>query len=105
MQCVRVISHRSIRQFIDRHPVSAEAMERWYHTVVAARWESFVDVRSIFRSCDPVVVASENTVYVFNVGGNKYRIICAIHFNRKKVYILRVLTHSQYDRDEWKAEL
>ena len=39
---------------------------------------------------------------VFDVGGNKYRLITAIHFNRRKVYVRRVLTHAEYDRGDWK---
>ncbi len=39
---------------------------------------------------------------VFNIGGNKYRLIASIHFNRGKVYIRRVLTHSEYDKGDWK---
>jgi mRNA interferase HigB len=39
---------------------------------------------------------------VFNIGGNKYRLIAAIHFNRQKVYIRHVLTHPEYDRGRWK---
>ena len=39
---------------------------------------------------------------VFNIGGNKYRLIAVIHYNRRKVYIRQVLTHAEYDRDKWK---
>jgi len=39
---------------------------------------------------------------VFNIGGNKYRLIAAIHFNRRKLYIRHVLTHTEYDKERWK---
>ena len=39
---------------------------------------------------------------VFDIGGNKYRLITAIHYNRKKVYIRHVLTHTEYNREKWK---
>jgi len=39
---------------------------------------------------------------VFNIGGNKYRLIAAIHFNRHKLYIRDVLTHAEYDKERWK---
>jgi mRNA interferase HigB len=39
---------------------------------------------------------------VFNIGGNKYRLIAAIHYNRGKVYVRHILTHEEYDCDEWK---
>ena len=42
---------------------------------------------------------------MFNIGGNKYRLIAAIHYNRQKVYIRSVLTHTDYDRNTWKRRL
>jgi mRNA interferase HigB len=41
-------------------------------------------------------------LYVFNVGGNKLRIIAAIHFNRQKLYIRTILPHWEYDLEQWK---
>ncbi|MCB0190076.1 MAG: type II toxin-antitoxin system HigB family toxin [Caldilineaceae bacterium] len=52
-----------------------------------------------------MTVGTGNKVIVFNVGGNKVRLIAAVHFNTKTVYVLRVLTHSEYDRQEWKRAL
>lgn len=43
-------------------------------------------------------------VVIFNVGGNKYRVIAAVHYNRRKVYIRHVLTHAEYSRGDWKAD-
>jgi mRNA interferase HigB len=42
---------------------------------------------------------------VFNICGNKYRLICAMHFNTGKVFLLRFLTHAEYDKDQWKDQL
>ena len=42
---------------------------------------------------------------VFNVGGNKVRVIAAIHYNRKRIYIRAVLTHEEYDRGRWKERV
>ncbi|MCZ8269266.1 MAG: type II toxin-antitoxin system HigB family toxin [Beijerinckiaceae bacterium] len=50
----------------------------------------------------PVSDGSENALTDFDIGGNKYRLIAAIHCNRRKVYIRNVLTHSEYDRSAWK---
>ncbi|SFU34713.1 mRNA interferase HigB [Nitrosomonas eutropha] len=57
----------------------------------------FNDLRGTFASADYV-----DGLTVFNIGGNKYRLIASIHYNRHKVYIRAVLTHEEYDRDEWK---
>lgn len=58
---------------------------------------SFADIKRLFRSVDKV-----GKFTVFDLGGNKYRLIAAIHYNRKKVYIRHVLTHAEYDQDTWK---
>ena len=57
----------------------------------------FVDLRSIFPSADQV-----GKLTVFNIGGNKARLIAAVHYNRRKVYIHAVLTHNEYDEGKWK---
>jgi len=58
---------------------------------------SFADLRDTFPMADKV-----GNLIVFNIGGNKYRLIASIHFNRNKVYIRHVLTHSEYDKGAWK---
>jgi len=58
---------------------------------------SFAELRNMFSSADKI-----GKLTVFNIGGNKVRIIAAIHYNRKKVYIRAVLTHKEYDTEKWK---
>jgi len=58
---------------------------------------SIEEVRSVFPSADKV-----GKLTVFNIGGNKVRLITAIHYNRKKIYIRAVLTHKEYDEGSWK---
>jgi len=55
-------------------------------------------LRSAFPTADKV-----GDLIVFNIGGNKYRLIASVHFNRGKVYVRSVLTHQAYDREEWKT--
>lgn len=62
-----------------------------------AEFESFAELRAAFPSADLV-----GQWVVFNIGGNKYRLITSIHFNRGKVYIRNVLTHQAYSKEEWK---
>lgn len=64
-----------------------------------------VDVRRTFPSADMVTVASGRQVIVFNVCGNEFRLIVAVHFDRQKVFILRLLSHAEYSKENWKAEL
>jgi mRNA interferase HigB len=57
-------------------------------------------LRETFASADYV-----DGLTVFNIGGNKYRLIASIHYNRRKVYIRNVLTHAEYDRETWKRRI
>jgi mRNA interferase HigB len=102
---MRVISRKRLREFAERYPDAAEPLEKWYRLFREAEWENHQDVRRVFRHADMVTVASEKTVTVFNVGGNKYRLIAAIHYNRQCVYVLRVLTHADYSKNFWKDTL
>ncbi len=60
-------------------------------------FSDFNELRETFASADYV-----DGLTVFNIGGNKYRLIASIHYNRRKVYIRNVLTHAEYDREGWK---
>jgi mRNA interferase HigB len=88
-----------------RHADAAEPLDRWYRIARSARWNSLADVRIEFPQADVVNVASGNQVTVFNVGGNTYRLITAIHYNRQIVYTLRVMTHAEYSRGKWQEHL
>ena len=62
-------------------------------------------MRRVYPHADPVTVASGNTVTVFNIRGNKYRLIAAIHYNRRRAYVLRLLRHVEYSKNLWKDSL
>jgi len=62
--------------------------------VGAAEWSRPTDIKEMFRSAD--IVANERVV--FNVGGNKYRLVAAIHYRGKRIYIRFIGTHAEYDR-------
>lgn len=64
-----------------------------------------MDVRKLYPTADAVTVRSNKVVTVFNTGGNKYRLIVAIHYNTGKIFVLRFLTHPEYDRGAWKERL
>jgi len=94
---VHVISRKALKQFWARHPDSKTALVRWHKAMTHAEFESFAELRAAFPSADLV----EQWV-VFNIRGNKYRLIASIHFNRGKVYVRHVLTHSEYAKGSWK---
>src|SRR6202043_3499674 len=74
-------------------------LEAWYKVVAAADWRRWSDVRSTFRTADVV-----GDCVVFNVGGNNYRLIARIRYKLHKVFVLKVMTHSEYSRQRWPEE-
>ncbi len=94
---MHIISRKALREFAHRHPDSKTALDSWFHLLRTNRFESFHALHQVFPSADKV-----GELIVFNIGGNKYRLIAAIHFNRQKVFIRHVLTHPEYDRGRWK---
>lgn len=98
--CKQFYAHyfaEGVREFSRRHPNNANALDTWFRMIETNHFASFVDLRSTFPGVDRV-----KQLYVFNIGGNNYRLIAAIHFNRQKVFIRRILTHAEYDRGDWK---
>ena len=94
---MHVIPRKSLRQFWERHSDSKKPLSRWFKIMEKNDFVSFSDLRDTFPEADKV-----GDLIVFNIGGNKYRLIASIHFNRNKVYIRHVLTHSEYDKGAWK---
>ena len=93
---VHVITRRRLNDFGQDHPECASSLEAWYRIMKHTDFDSLADVRRTFPSADRV-----GRFTVFNIGGNKARLIVAIHYNRKKIYIRHVLTHAEYDRGTW----
>jgi len=102
---MRIIKPGRIREFIQVHSGAEASLMGWLEAAKAASWESLMSVRQTWRHADGVKVASGRTVTVFNIAGNAYRLITAIHYDRQTVYVLRFMTHAEYSKDRWKQEL
>ena len=94
---MRLITRRRLLEFSEIYPDAEEPLERWYRIMKHGEFGSLAEVRKVFPSADKV-----GNLTVFNIGGNKYRLIVAIHYNRQIVYIRHVLRHKEYDKDKWK---
>ena len=94
---MHIISRKALRLFWEKHPDSQLALARWFKIVQQTDFRDFNAIRMAFPSADKV-----GKWIVFNIGGNKYRLITSIHFNRGRVYIRHVLTHKEYDKGSWK---
>ena len=78
--CMHVISRKTLRQFWAQHPDSEHALTRWFKIMQRHDFTSFETLRATFPTADIV-----GEFMVFNIGGNTYRLITAIHFTRRKV--------------------
>lgn len=96
---MHVISRPVLVNFGAIYPDAKNPLQAWFRTMESEVFTDFNDLRATFASADYV-----DGLTVFNIGGNKYRLITSIHYNRKKVYIRDVLTQATYDRSEWKRK-
>lgn len=96
---MHVISEKMLRDFWLLHPDAEPTLRAWCRVVNQAKWKTFAEVREAFPHADLV-----GDLTVFNIGGNKYRLVVAIHLNRSKVFVRHILTHAQYDLDQWKGK-
>jgi len=94
---MHIISRKTLRLFWEQYPDTQSSLLRWLKIMQQNDYQSFDALRSTLPSADKV-----GDLIIFNIGGNKYRLITSIHFNRVKVYIRHILTHKEYDRGEWK---
>ena len=95
---MRIITRRPLRQFGGKWPAAVSPLREWYKIVSRATWHSFADVKATLGQTDRVKVASGQSVCVFDIGGNKFRLIAFVSYATGKIYVLRVLTHSEYDK-------
>lgn len=89
-----VISYGTLKAFYDRHPDAEEALNNWYKLVLSSDWSQLSDIKQVFNSVDYV----GNDRFVFNIRGNRYRLIAMILFNIRTVFIRFVGTHAEYDK-------
>jgi mRNA interferase HigB len=94
---VRIVRREAIAEFQKKHPDSIAPLGRWIGIVEAAVWKTTADVRVTFSNADFV-----GRKVVFNVGGNKYRLISTISFEFQIVSVEAVLTRKEYDKGKWK---
>ena len=96
---MHIITRKRLNEYAAKHPTAASGLARWYQALKKQDPANFVELRHIFPQADQV-----DGLTVFNIGGNKARLIAALHYNRRKVYIRAVLTHAEYDIGKWKEK-
>ena len=91
---MRIISRKALREFWERHPDAQQALQAWYADAKFASWRTPADIKRVYRNASIVA----NNRVVFNIKGNRYRLIVAINYEYGIVYIRFVGTHEEYDR-------
>jgi mRNA interferase HigB len=103
---VRIITETQVLRFARQYPRAASALENWRKAVKAARWQSLGEVRRTYPHADATRdVKSGREVTIFNICGNSYRLITAIHYNTGKLFVMRFMDHEEYDKERWKQTL
>lgn len=100
---MRIIKNIRLRELAARHPACAPAVAHWTNLITGS-FANLVELRRVFPHADQVTVKSQRTITIFNLS-RSYRLITAIHYNAQRVFILRLLTHAEYDKNHWKNEL
>jgi mRNA interferase HigB len=115
---VRIIKTQKLIEFLAAHADSRGPLLKWFATTKKSRWKNLTEMRSTFSHADEVIAGSGKAVVVFNIKGNRYRLITAVHYEKVvnditgqqkivegKVYLFYFLTHADYDKDKWKDQL
>ncbi len=96
---MHIISKKKITDFIAKFPDSESSLFSWYSIVNTVNFSDFIELRNWFPSADLV---GRRTV--FNIGGNKYRMITRVNFVSRRIFILYILTHYEYSKGKWKKD-
>jgi mRNA interferase HigB len=96
---MHVISLRLLRAFWERHPRSETSLRAWYQVVRHANGSSLGDLQQTYPTADQV-----ERLTVFSIGGNEFRLVARVEYQRQEVYVRAVLTHAEYEREAWKRD-
>ncbi|MBE9159626.1 type II toxin-antitoxin system HigB family toxin [Nodosilinea sp. LEGE 06152] len=96
---MHLISIRKLRNDVAKYPDVKQVVEAWYSVAKKARWENLEDIRQIYRDAEAV-----GNFTVFNIKGNKYRLIVGIDYGSQTIFYKYLLTHADYDKDKWKND-
>lgn len=95
---MKIISNSALRAFAVDHPQAAAPLQGWRRVIEKNRFANWAELKVAFNAVDKV-----GELAVFDIGGNKYRLIAYIRFEKQIAYIKAVLTHQDYDKGAWKS--
>jgi mRNA interferase HigB len=94
---MHVVTQKRIWEAKEKWPQSATALDAWFRIMKASEPQSFAEMKEIFPATDKV-----GSHHVFDIGGNKIRLIATVHYRAKRVFIRHILDHPEYDKGKWK---
>jgi mRNA interferase HigB len=96
---MHVISRRKLRHYCKEHADCCDALDDWYVTASKSEWTNLLAVQTVYPKAESV-----SNFTIFNIKGNKYRLVVSINYERQVIYVKYVLTHAEYDKDYWKND-
>jgi len=98
---MHIISRKRLLDADRRHRGLGVALDAWYRAAKSAKWKSLEEVRRTYSHADGVPVG-DRVYTVFNVSGNRYRLITEIFYEAQTILVRHVMTHAEYDNGDWK---
>jgi mRNA interferase HigB len=98
---VHVISQKALQEFARKHADAATPLRAWLKLARRGHFQNLAELKRTFASVD-MVALNRRDFYVFNIGGNKFRLVAAIHFNTQRLFVRHILTHAEYSTERWK---
>jgi mRNA interferase HigB len=96
---VHVFSRVILRSFCEKHADSCEALYAWYRLASKANWQNLAEVQRVYPTAEAV-----GNFTVFNIKGNKYRLIVDLVYAEQRIFVKHILTHAEYDKNRWKDD-
>ena len=99
---MRIIKPLTVRKYYAKHRDAESWLKTWMVVAKAATWRNLNEVQKTYKTADSAGVKSGSTVTIFDVKGNKYRLIVAIHYDAQRIYVRDFMTHAEYNNQQWK---
>lgn len=96
---MHIISRKKLREFCEAHADSYDALNNWYKVASKATWANLGEVQAVYPAAEGV-----GNFTIFNIKGNKYRLIVDTVYSDQTIFIKFILTHAEYDKDKWKND-
>jgi mRNA interferase HigB len=98
---MHIISRKKLLEADREHSGLGVPLDAWYRTAKSAGWRSLEEVRRTYSRTDGIPVG-ERVYTVFNISGNRYRLVTEIFYEDQTILVRQVLTHAEYDKGDWK---